>query len=75
MLPHLLNFLDVDKVKELSFDFGTIIVYTCFCQTSLDYTEEQIFKQDFIENIKPTHLRNVSYHNVGNGSRSNIGED
>merc|ERR1712243_170035 len=30
ILPHLLNFLDIDRVDDLSFDFGTILVYTCF---------------------------------------------
>jgi len=56
VLPQLLFFLKVDLVDGLSFDFATLLVYTCYCLPPSDYVEEQVFKQDFDDdqNLCPT---------------------
>ncbi|XP_023234158.1 programmed cell death protein 2-like [Centruroides sculpturatus] len=48
IMPQLLNYLDVDNVKE-SIDWGILAVYTCIrsCEFGVAYKPEYLWKQDF----------------------------
>ncbi|KAL4236289.1 Programmed cell death protein 2 [Mactra antiquata] len=49
VLPHMLSYLDVDKVGE-SLDWGVLCIYTCSKNCSIEntYHREYIYKQDVI---------------------------
>lgn len=49
ILPHLLSYMDVDKLGT-SIDWGTLCIYTCSedCSIGNTYNREYLFKQDVV---------------------------